>query len=249
MRTGLYTLAIVLATTAVINACKFPPSVWCSSPDIAKSCGVEKQCSFWQSKKGVTDAPPVQLELYYESLCPDCRQYIQNQLWPTWQKIGDSGILNLTLVPYGNAQEQQYGDQWYFTCQHGAAECLGNLIETCALNFYAMPKAFPFIYCLEYYGPTLTNAEYCASLHSVDYSKIETCTQSKAGNEMEHQMAVKTDALNPPHQYVPWLVLNGVHTEQIQNEVTSNTLGVVCDTYTGPKPAGCTTLPKACSRE
>ena len=33
---------------------------------------------------------------------------------------------------------------------------------------------------------------------------------SSQGVEFEHQMAVKTDALSPPHQYVPYVTLNGV---------------------------------------
>lgn len=79
-----------------------------------------------------TEAPKVAFTLYYESLCPDCQQFIGQQLYPTYLKIGQ--IINLTLVPYGNAQEFRRGDKWVFECQHGPHECEGNLIETCALS-------------------------------------------------------------------------------------------------------------------
>ena len=35
---------------------------------------------------------------------------------------------------------------------------------------------------------------------------------------MLHKMAMKTDALQFLLQYVPWVTLNGVHTDKIQNE-------------------------------
>lgn len=46
--------------------------------------------------------PRVSLALYYESLCPDCRYFITQQLFPTWTMLKD--IMSLTLVPYGNAK-------------------------------------------------------------------------------------------------------------------------------------------------
>lgn len=71
----------------------------------------------------------VNFTLYYESLCPDCRQFMTTQLWKAYQTIPD--IVNITLVPYGNAHETyQPSTQLYqFVCQHGPDECYGNLIH------------------------------------------------------------------------------------------------------------------------
>jgi len=179
---------------------------------------------------------PVGITLYYESLCGGCRQFIETQLYPTYQKVGN--IMDVTLVPYGNAQESREEDQWQYQCQHGPAECVGNLIETCAISIlYNTSVYFPFIHCVEtniQYSPRST-AESCASQLGIDFAPIDKCQSGPQGNMLEHEMAEKTNALEPPHQYVPWITMNGKHTNQIQNEATSNLLKLVCDNYMGTK--------------
>ncbi|XP_022251678.1 gamma-interferon-inducible lysosomal thiol reductase-like isoform X2 [Limulus polyphemus] len=93
------------------------------------------------------DAPPVSLGLYYESLCPYCRQFIVGQLWPTYSHL--SVVMNLTLVPFGNAQVTKDGDKWKFTCQHGPNECYSNIVQTCGLFYITSTKtSLNFIQCI-----------------------------------------------------------------------------------------------------
>lgn len=191
-----------------------------------------------------SEAPKVSLALYFESLCPDCQLFIRKQLYPTYLKVGE--IFNLTLVPYGNAEERRSGDKWVFECQHGPKECQGNLIETCAIALLKnISVSFPFIHCFEENTEKSEDpqpaaiAEKCAKSLGIDYSPIETCVSGPQGNSLEHQMAMKTNALKPQHQYVPWVTLNGKHTEKLQREAENNLLKLVCKYYTGPKPSAC----------
>lgn len=53
-------------------------------------------------------------------------------------------------------------------------------------------------------------------------------------------MGVKTQKLNPPHQYVPWVTVNNGHSSADESAVESNFVGFVCKKYTGPiKIAAC----------
>ena len=82
--------------------CNIHPKYWCQNANIRKECDVLNSCREFYSN---TD--PVSIELYYESLCPFCRQFITEQLYPTWNKLLKTGIMNVTLVAYGNAVEKE----------------------------------------------------------------------------------------------------------------------------------------------
>ncbi|XP_065514968.1 gamma-interferon-inducible lysosomal thiol reductase isoform X3 [Lathamus discolor] len=122
-----------------------PARLWCRSPDIAAACQAPSPCAHPSQPA----AAPVELSLFYESLCPACRRFLVQQLFTTWLLLPPEA-LSITLVPYGNAQERNESGKWEFWCQHGPEECLGNMIETClmheAKNFSSY---FPVIFCLE----------------------------------------------------------------------------------------------------
>ena len=59
----------------------------------------------------------------------------------------------------------------------------------------------------------------------------EDYLQGAEGNRLEHAMGAKTESLDPPHHYVPWIVVDGEHTDQIQNQAMDNLVGLVCSLY------------------
>ncbi|NWS12918.1 GILT reductase, partial [Pachyramphus minor] len=195
-------------------------------------------------------AAPVQLSLYYESLCPACREFLVLELFPTWLLL-PSEMLNITLVPYGNAEERNISGKWDFQCQHGPEECLGNMIEAClmheAKNFSTY---FPVIFCLESGSSVTKNLEahpmcplswQCLQIYApeLDRGRIAACVQGDTGMALMHQNAQLTKALDPPHQFVPWIVINGKHTDELQAQAEASLLGLVCSLYQGEKPEAC----------
>ncbi|CAL1531014.1 unnamed protein product, partial [Lymnaea stagnalis] len=191
---------------------------------------VYKQCASneW-SLKGNPEL--VNITLYYERYCAGCMYFIINMLYPSWQKVGS--IMNVKLVPYGNAREKQVEDHWEFQCQHGNDECVGNIIETCAIAIVQnISVYFPFINCMESSSIRSEDAAIaCAKKFPVPLDQILKCSNSSMGNSLEHQMALETDALVPKHSYVPWITLNGVYSAAIESEAQYNLIKLVCDTY------------------
>lgn len=190
----------------------------------------------------------VKVELYYESQCPGCRDTITRSFREAYSAPGFLKMADITLVPFGNAVETNDKDS-PFQCQHGETECQYNLIETCALDKIKCPhQQFQFINCIENYNESREpNQDYdsvlesCASLTGVLVADdIGACYKGPEGNTLEHGMAAKTAALSPAHEYVPWIVVDGVHNEDVQNQVMASLLEYVCKTYTGPdKSPGC----------
>ncbi|NWS64043.1 GILT reductase, partial [Chunga burmeisteri] len=243
--------------------CDYPAHLWCSSREIAVACQAESRCANLSHPA----AAPVELSLYYESLCPACREFLVQKLFTTWLLL-PAETLNITLVPYGNAevgagltrchgllprcrrlcsdrlvrQERNISGKWQFQCQHGPEECLGNMIETCLMHEAEdFSTYFPVIFCLESGSSVTKNLEACLQVYApqLDGARIAACVQGDTGAALMHRNAQLTEALDPPHRYVPWIVINGKHTDELQAQAEASLLGLICRLYQGEKPEAC----------
>ncbi|XP_068613745.1 gamma-interferon-inducible lysosomal thiol reductase-like [Brachionichthys hirsutus] len=230
-------LILVIWFNVQPSSCPHPAGRGRSSVDSALHCGVLRQCREPDSTRPHRAADPVHVGVYYESLCPDCINFLSGMLFPTWIMLHD--IVSVTLVPYGNAQEKPYGQRYNFACQHGEQECLGNMIQTCLLNMTDM--AFPIIFCMESSSNVTKAAKSCVDLFAphLGWDPIIKCVNGDLGNQLMHQNALKTNALVPPHQFVPWVTVNGVHTEELQKEATSSLFTLVCRMFKGARTPAC----------
>ncbi|NP_001017196.1 gamma-interferon-inducible lysosomal thiol reductase precursor [Xenopus tropicalis] len=237
-----YLLLLCAVGAASQPVCNHPPSTWCSSWEIAKECQVEKQCLEFYSNRDLkkSSEPAIQIDLFYESLCGGCRGFLVRQLFPSWLMLAE--IINVTLVPYGNAQETNITGKWVFDCQHGPEECLGNMMEACLIHILDdIYKYFPIIFCMESSNNVTKSLESCLAVYAPELplKTVLECVNGDLGNKLMHENAQKTKGLSPPHNYVPWIVIDGMHTDDLQAQAQSSLFNLVCDTYKGPKPEPC----------
>lgn len=151
--------------------------------------------------------------------------------------------MQFSFFPYGNARETKNPDGSYaFSCQHGSQECLGNMVEACAMHFHnSTAEWWPFVYCLESGTPYKDGSACAQKVGWSDWSEIEACTTSSLGNGLMHNIAQATSSLQPPHQWTPWVVVNG--KPLTESQMDQSLLKVVCDQLS-PKPAACNGLLK-----
>ena len=173
-----------------------------------------------------------QIDVLMESLCPDCMGFISGSFTPFFNAANNTQLANVIFHPYGNAHQSLNGTQWTFTCQHGSNECFGNLIETCVVKNFPQSISHPFIICLEKYihsfASDFTKAtNYCLNDKTLsDY--VWNCTNSDNGNRLQHEVADFTDNVNPPHKYVPWILVDGKHDPVVEDAIINDMLGYLC---------------------
>ncbi|CAK7343812.1 unnamed protein product [Dovyalis caffra] len=176
----------------------------------------------------------VTLSLYYETLCPYCADFIVNHLVKVFDK-GLISIVNLRLIPWGNAFIQPDGS---FVCQHGTNECFLNAIEACTITIYPeVYRHFRFIHCVEKMSLEKKINEWvnCFDMSGLGKVPID-CYTSGHGEGLERKYAAETAQLNPPHRFVPWVVVDN----QPLQEDFENFVSYVCKAYKG------TEMPEAC---
>jgi interferon gamma-inducible protein 30 len=180
----------------------------------------------------------VKLELYYETLCPYCARFIVEKLYT----IFDTGIIDITdlkLIPYGNAKIRPNGT---ITCQHGQWECLLNTVEGCAIATWPdVNEHFPYIYCVEnlIYQGDYSKWETCFDKLGLDPKPIYDCYENGKGHEIQLGFAAVTNALQPPHKYVPWVTVDGQPLYDDYHEFIT----FICKAYKGSHtPSACSDL-------
>ncbi|KAL1226420.1 Gamma-interferon-responsive lysosomal thiol protein [Cardamine amara subsp. amara] len=178
----------------------------------------------------------VQLNVYYDSLCSDCQDFIVNYL----VEFFDSDlftITNVTFVPFGN---DELSDNQTVTCQHGEYECQLNEYEACIIRTVPDPKLqYSFIRCIENYTTNWPSSCFNGSAADKQAVISDNCYYSDLGRKLILGYANQTLSLNPKPDFVPWITVNG---DPFYSHRIDDLVATVCTAYKGTA-----SLPTQCS--
>lgn len=192
--------------------------------------------------KAESSSLPVSVQVSIESLCIDSKNYMHEQLVPTFASPL-SDIMELQVIVFGNAH--LHTDTQTVTCQHGDAECDANVYQQCAIDNFVYPTRYlPFLACLFETLPMghadvpydVSYFAACARESALDFRALQACHSLDAW-AMQVQSAAKTPT---DHDHVPWVVIDGVYVPEEQASLAH----VVCEALhkKGGTNAYCKTL-------
>ncbi|KAL6146736.1 hypothetical protein ACLB2K_057413 [Fragaria x ananassa] len=115
-------------------------------------------------------------------------------------------------------------------CQHRPDQCKLNSLQSCTIDvMHDVNKHFALIYCIEFLAIEGRQTEWETCFRSLRLPKkhILDCYNCSNATKLEQNYGNEIMHLNPPLEFVPWLVLNN---QPIGNDY-ENFAGYVCKAY------------------
>ncbi|XP_022907048.1 GILT-like protein 1 [Onthophagus taurus] len=188
----------------------------------------------------------ITIDVYYESLCPDSKQFITKQLYPTLSKEIAKNI-KLNVYPYGKSTTKEIEDgKFEFTCHHGEFECVGNKYHGCALKLVENETdSLKYVNCMMeniYFDENkLRRApiDKCKDVLGKDNEKVEECAKNNQGEEFLAEYGKLTGDFQKPLKSVPTVVFNGKYEPSESQDAYNDFLKVLCGKFGENKPKDC----------
>ncbi|XP_049794854.1 gamma-interferon-inducible lysosomal thiol reductase-like isoform X1 [Schistocerca nitens] len=180
---------------------------------------------------------PVEVGLYYETLCPHCRGFVIEHLLPAYLKAPER--IKLKLVPYGNAETFETPEGYNFSCQHGPRECEGNKIHSCAIDIVEDQTSLVKLVECTIRNETVPEAigEQCAGDLGISWQPILECSRGSRGSLLLKRNGDVTEELTPPLHGVPTVTLNGSRGNK--TAIRADLWGEICKLLSDPIPPNC----------
>ena len=156
----------------------------------------------------------VNVEIFYESLCPDSKNFFVDTLSPIISQFRP--YISITLVPYGKAKTTKTQQSYQFSCQHGSAECQGNLYHNCAQKYITdQVSKIRLISCM--FEKTSTSmstgpdwdtvSRQCTDQWGLSgqLSSLYNCAVDLEGRQLHYQAGMRTGA----REFIPTVEMSG----------------------------------------
>ncbi|KAF9665259.1 hypothetical protein SADUNF_Sadunf16G0104000 [Salix dunnii] len=165
-------------------------------------------------KPSSLDSQMVNLSVYYEALSPSCAAFIVQNL----ARIFDDDLISITdlrMVPWGNAHINKTDST-----------------TICQDKYYAL------IHCIEFFVIEGRHSDWQSCFNSLGLSEkpILECSNNGTGAKLQALYGYETAHLDPPHMFLPWIVVNNKPIGKDYRNFTT----YICNEYKGKvKPDAC----------
>ena len=185
-------------------------------------------------KKSSQYTPPVRVDLFMESLCPDTHYFVKSALSKVAHDPAIMAITDLHMYIFGKGEQLSQEPQ-KFRCQHGPAECYGNLVENCIVKHSNSGDAVDIMMCL-HQKRNFDEASLTSCTHAIEDGKtIKRAVMQCIQGEGKYLLQKAYDKTPRSLGYVPSMRINkGPITA-----ATVNLKDVICKSYSGEKPLSC----------
>merc|ERR1712002_460041 len=175
-------------------------------------------------------AQTVQIDVIYESLCPDSTRFISQQIPPMYEAIGQH--VEIRFRPYGFATTTEVDGSYVFECQHGERECNGNIVQACAVQYTSDQDTLVSLITCMMSSPAPDQAgPECFEQFGVDYQPILNCIESGEGDQLHAENGVEQNNEEPTPDNVPWINLDEEHLAEYWELEDYGFLQFICDTF------------------
>ncbi|XP_043655830.1 GILT-like protein 2 [Drosophila teissieri] len=164
------------------------------------------------------------ITLYYEALCPYCRDFVTSQLEPSMVRQDRLPFTELTLIPYGNARTDDGGS---VQCQHGVMECELNAWHACVLEHHDIAESLKLIACMM--RGKKNRLETCADHYHIDVGDVEKCKASRQVNDILRKYGEETAKVS--FTGVPAIAVDHVYNRDLSANLTDHFDAIFCAKY------------------
>lgn len=197
------------------------PALFIATGCVANSGGVAK----------VVDKP-AKLEFFVMSQCPYGVQ-VMNGAAPALEQLGQNVDFKVNYIGDDNGGN--------LTSMHGPKEVTGDIVQLCAQKL-APNKFMKLVVCQnKSVGNVDTNWQQCATEAGIDAGSLKTCIEGDQGKALLKESFAAARARGA--QGSPTMFLNDKPYNG--GRKSKDFLKAICNEYTGPKPAACTSIPAA----
>lgn len=101
-------------------------------------------------------------------------------------------------------------------------------MHACAIKYIPKTAITQFIVCTMSTKDPPNAGQKCAKKLKVNFAPVLSCYSSGEGDKLIYNYGLQTDNLNPPHQYVPWILFNGTYNEDDNQQADTDLVRVIC---------------------